>query len=251
MPESHFGILMTLALEPMLDAAGVGEGKRVLDVAAGSSARAAAAAARRGAEITGLDISTDSVAAARRLYPLLRFEVGDAEALPFPDRSFDAVIMNYGLLHVSNPELALSEAHRVLVRGGRVAFTLWAAADKALGYGIPLRAMETRGDSTLPNPAGPSYFRFSDHDQCHRILLEAGFVRPRVREVAQTWTAPSAAAAFQQVHDGIIIGPRLRAQSRAALDAIRNAVFEEMKALEGDGQVAIPMPAVLASAHKP
>ena len=242
---------MTLALKPMLDAAGVGEGKRVLDVAAGASARATAAAAKSGAEITGLDISAVNIAAARRLYPLLRFEVGDAEALPFPDRSFDAVIMNYGLLHVLNPELALSEACRVLDRGGRVAFTVWAAPDRALGYGIPLRAMETRSDSTPPNPAGPSYFHFSDHDQCRRVLLDAGFVRPRVREVAQTWTAPSAAAAFQQVHDGIIIGPRLRAQSRAALSAIRDAVFEEMKALEGDGRVAIPMPAVLASAQKP
>jgi len=110
--------------ESLLDAAGVQKGTRVLDVATGPG-YVAGAAATRGAEAIGLDFAPNMVAEARRLHPHVMFQEGDAEALLFPGESFDAVVISFGMLHVSRPELALAEVRRVLRPGGRLAFTVW------------------------------------------------------------------------------------------------------------------------------
>ena len=58
--------------------------------------------------------------------PKYTFIEGDAQKLPFADASFDRVLMNFGLLHLSRPEKACSEAFRVLRAGGKFGFTIWA-----------------------------------------------------------------------------------------------------------------------------
>jgi ubiquinone/menaquinone biosynthesis C-methylase UbiE len=120
-----------LFVEPLLDAADAWPGSRLLDVACGPGFVSEAAAAR-GAEPVGLDVAVAMVERARLHCPGLTFVVGDAERLPFPDASFDAVTMNFGILHLSQPEAALAEARRVLVRGGRFAFTAWVAEGNAV-----------------------------------------------------------------------------------------------------------------------
>ena len=107
--QDAFGTLTTQAIEPLLDAARVGPGVRVLDVATGPG-YVAGAAARRGASVVGIDFSAAMLAEARRHHPAIDFQAGDAEALPFPDASFDAVVMSFGLLHLGRPDQALAEA---------------------------------------------------------------------------------------------------------------------------------------------
>ena len=109
----YFAALTTRFIDPLLDAGGVRAGSRVLDVATGPG-YVAAAAARRGAEVEGIDFAEAAVAVARQQHPAITFQTGSAEKLPFPDALFDAVVMNFGLLHVAQPELALAEAYRVL-----------------------------------------------------------------------------------------------------------------------------------------
>ncbi|HEY7141552.1 MAG TPA: methyltransferase domain-containing protein, partial [Methylomirabilota bacterium] len=123
--QDAWGRLTTQAAGPLLDAARVGPGVRALDVATGPG-HVAAVAARRGASVVAVDFSEAMLAEARRHHPGIDFRSGDAEALPFPDASFDAVVMSFGLLHLARPDQALAEAYRVLRRGGRVAFTVWA-----------------------------------------------------------------------------------------------------------------------------
>ena len=86
-----WGILSVQTVDRMLDAVAVGPGCRVLDVATGAG-YAAAAAANRGAEATGLDFSRAQVDLARREYPTVQFDEGDMEDLPYPADSFDAVV---------------------------------------------------------------------------------------------------------------------------------------------------------------
>ena len=117
---------------------------RVLDVATGPG-YVAGAAAQRGATVVAVDFSSSMVAEARRRHPKIPFYEGDAEALSFPDRAFDAVVMNFGLLHLARPDAALSEACRVLKLGGRYAFTVWAKPEEAVGFGVVLGAMQTHG----------------------------------------------------------------------------------------------------------
>ena len=73
----------------LLDAAGVRKGTRVLDIASGPG-YAASAAAARGAQVIGIDFSSEMVSEARLRNPAVEFREGDAEALDFSDATFDA-----------------------------------------------------------------------------------------------------------------------------------------------------------------
>ncbi len=117
-----FARLTRLTVDALLDAVGAGAGVRLLDVACGTG-NVAAAATARGAKATGLDFVASMVSEARKLHPETEFRVGDAEALPFADHEFDAVVCNFGLRHFPHPERALAEAFRVLAPGGRYAFS--------------------------------------------------------------------------------------------------------------------------------
>src|SRR6267154_5983684 len=121
--DDAFGSLTRQAIDPLLDAAQVRAGARVLDVASGPG-YAAAAAAQRGARVTALDFSVAMVEMARSQNPEIEFREGDAGALSFADGSFDAVVMNFGMLHLAQPERAVSEALRALRPGGGYAFTV-------------------------------------------------------------------------------------------------------------------------------
>jgi SAM-dependent methyltransferase len=90
----------------------------LLDVACGSG-KFVAHAAGRGLRVTGTDLSDVAVEAARLRVPAARFTVGDAEALPFEDRSFDHVTCLGSLEHFPNPARGAAEMRRVLAPGGR------------------------------------------------------------------------------------------------------------------------------------
>ncbi len=252
-PQYHhaLGDLTSQAIRPLLDAVRAGKGMHLLDVATGPG-YAAAAAAHRGSDAIGIDFSAAMVAQARRLHPTVEFREGNAEVLPLPDESFDAVVMNFGLLHLPHPEPALGEAHRVLRHGGRVGFTVWARPEEAVSFHIVLRAIETHGNLNVPLPPGPPFFRFSDPDESHRVLLEGGFVTPRVNQVPQVWRLDSPYALYEAILKATVrTGALLRAQSHEALTAIRTTMRDAARAYAREGIIALPMPAVLASAVKP
>ena len=106
----------------------VSSGKKVLDVACGTGV-VAVTAARRGAIVSGLDLSPVLIERARHNADLagvrIDFIDGDAEALPYPDASFDIVLSQFGHIFAPRPHVALSEMLRVLKVGGRLAFSTW------------------------------------------------------------------------------------------------------------------------------
>jgi len=168
-----------------------------------------------------------------------------------PDASFDAVVMNFGLLHLGRPERALAEAHRVLRPGGRIGFTVWAKPEEARGFGIVLRAIQKHGSMDVPLPSGPPFFRFSEPEECRRALLQAGFVAPEVTTVPQLWRLSSPDALFEIMQRSTVrTGGLLRAQTREALDAIGSDIRDAAASHRKDDSVELPMPAVLASAIK-
>ena len=103
-------------------------GARVLDVACGSG-NLSIPAARSGAVVTGVDIAPNLLAQARARASAeglaVQFDEGDAEALPYPDESFDVVVTMYGAMFAPRPELVASELLRVCRPGGRVAMANW------------------------------------------------------------------------------------------------------------------------------
>jgi SAM-dependent methyltransferase len=114
--------------EEVVAAAGIGAGDRVLDVAAGNG-NVATVAARAGADVTASDFTPELVAAGRVRTAGLGLDVqwdeADAEDLPYPDASFDAVTSAFGLMFAPRPEVATAEAFRVVRPGGIVAVTAW------------------------------------------------------------------------------------------------------------------------------
>lgn len=107
---------------------GIKPGMRVLDVACGSG-NAALHAARAGAVVTGVDFASNLVAQARvrsaREGVPAQFDVGDAEALPYADASFDVIVTIYGAMFAPRPDVVASELLRVCKPGGTVAMANW------------------------------------------------------------------------------------------------------------------------------
>jgi len=104
----------------------LGPHSRLLDVASGRGASAMFLAERFGCEVVGLDYGRQNVvranaeAAQRGLSARVRFDQGDAESIPFPDASFDAVICECAFCTFPNKQRAAGEFARVLKPGGRV-----------------------------------------------------------------------------------------------------------------------------------
>ncbi len=144
----------------------------------------------------GIDFSAAMVAHARRSHSGVEFREGDAEELPCGNSLFDAAAMNFGILHLGQPEKALLEAARILRAGGRFAFSVWAKPEETIGFGIVLRAVELHGEPRVELPEGPPFFRYSDPDECTRGLIVAGFESPAVTKVQQLWRLPAGDGLF-------------------------------------------------------
>ena len=245
--DRYFGPLTSSAIEPLLAALGAGPGVRLLDVATGPG-YVASAASQLGCRVDAIDFSAEMIAAARqRTGGAIAFESGDAENLAYAAGVFDAVAMNFGVLHLSQPERAFAEARRVLRTGGVFGFTAWCPPEEAHGFALILRAIQTAGDPEVSIPAGPPFFRFSDPLECRRALLEAGFQQIDTQVLPLTWTVPSAEVLYEAFYDGTArTGGLLRAQPAAASEAIRRMLIEDSAPYRGtDGSIRIPMPALL------
>ena len=128
---AHFAPLAavtTVTAARLVKHAGIEPGDRVLDVACGTGV-VSVTAARRGARVTGLDLTPELLAAARdnarTAAVAVEFHEGDVETLPFPDQTFDVVVSQFGHIFAPRPDVAMAEMLRVLKKGGTIAFSTW------------------------------------------------------------------------------------------------------------------------------
>jgi ubiquinone/menaquinone biosynthesis C-methylase UbiE len=132
--QDHYGGLE--AVEALARRARIDAASRVLDVCAGLAGPARFIARRWGARVTGIDLNPERVAGAQRLTArvglarLVRIVRGDAQSLPFEAQVFTAVVSQEGLLHVPDKGRVLAECGRVLLSGGRIAFSDWIATPR-------------------------------------------------------------------------------------------------------------------------
>jgi SAM-dependent methyltransferase len=116
------------AAEAIVDRLGIERGERVLDVATGTG-NGAIVAAERGADTSGLDLTPKLLAIAAERAAAVGVEVdlveGDAEALPYEDDFFDAVISMFGVMFAPDQQRAAGELVRVCRPGGRIGIAAW------------------------------------------------------------------------------------------------------------------------------
>jgi ubiquinone/menaquinone biosynthesis C-methylase UbiE len=155
--ESAWGGLTKLFIGPLLEAIEVKPWMVLLDVACGPGYVAEAAKAVRATPVR-LDFSTAMVRLAHARDREISFVCADAQALPLGPAMFDAVVMNFGLLHLPDPEAALAEGRRVLRRGGRYEFTVWAGPEQSAGARIVDEAIRAHAKVDVDLPTGPDYY---------------------------------------------------------------------------------------------
>ena len=238
-------------VDPLLDAAGVAQAMRVLDVASGPG-YAAARAAARGASAVGVDVAAAMVALAHERYPELEFRQGDAQALAFPDGSFDAVVGNFAMHHFGDPERAAGEFARVLLPGGRLALTLWDLPGRARLVGVLLDAITHSPAIAPPDlPVGPDFFRFSHEPELVSLLERHGFGDITVRDVSFVHVVSSPGELWHGLLGGTV---RTAAVVRAQPEHIRQRVRDTFDRLleahrVGDG-FELPVSVKLAAARR-
>jgi demethylmenaquinone methyltransferase/2-methoxy-6-polyprenyl-1,4-benzoquinol methylase len=186
----------------LVDAVAPTDGERLLDVATGTGMVAAELLARASCTVVGIDQSPQMLAAARaRFAPddsgRVRLLEGQAEALPFPDASFDALTFTYLLRYVEDPAATIRELARVVRPGGRIAsleFGLppWLPARIAwrlyTAVGLPLLgglvSREWREVGSFLGPSIRGYYERHPLEQIVRYWQEAGLEEVRIRRMS-------------------------------------------------------------------
>ncbi|NEO23090.1 MAG: class I SAM-dependent methyltransferase [Moorea sp. SIO1F2] len=256
---SSFSSLTSQTIESLLDSVNAGRDMELLDIATGPG-YVAAQAQKRGCKVTGVDLSDAMVAKAKQLNPqidlrsryAIEFFQGEAESLPFPESQYQAAVMNFGILHLAEPEKALGEAFRVIASQARFGFTVWSKPEKSIALKIMNKAIETYKNTDITLPEGPPFFLFSEQDYCFKCLQHLGFKNPSVQEIPLLWELSSADELFDAFYKGTArTGGILRAQTSKSLDNIRAAIHQDTASYRQNNRLLLPMSAIVVSAQKP
>jgi ubiquinone/menaquinone biosynthesis C-methylase UbiE len=187
--EEYGSAIFEALAAPLLDKAHLVPGQAVLDVACGIGIPAlrAAGMVAPGGQVTGIDIASGMIelARARALKSGINnvnFREGDAESLPFPDESFDAVLSNMGLIHVPDRAKALREMARVLKKSGCLALSVWSTPDKSVSLGILAKVIAGLWPAAVV-PGAPTWFDFGPFGALEEALSKAGFVDVTVERI--------------------------------------------------------------------
>jgi SAM-dependent methyltransferase len=172
---------LQMVSEELCETVNLCQDERVLDVAAGSF-HASLAAARRWCEVTATDYASDLTSRTRERAEVtamgVQFVDADAEALPFPDQSFSAVVSAFGAMFAMDQERAASEMIRVCRRGRRVGLANWTPGG-FIGQLFHTIASHAPGVS-----AGPSPFLWGTEDHLEGLFGVYGSVASSRKRVA-------------------------------------------------------------------
>ncbi len=243
-------ITLTLAA-PLLDAAGVGAGTRVLDLGCGPGV-VCGLAAERHALPTGVDVSPGMLAEARRRHPGLPFVEADAVSLPFADAAFDACVGGFVLNHLPAPDAVAAELARVLAPGGALALSLWEPPARNRWLGIVGEALAEVGVHTPADLAGgPDAYRFADRDEMIGLLRRAGLGDARVERVETLARCRDGDELWEGVLGGSVrTSTTILRQPEEVRRQVRAAVERRLRPYRTPGGLELPARAVIGAARR-
>ena len=236
----------------LLDAVGVEDGMRLLDVGTGSGGSVAIPAAQRGADVVGSDLTATHFDDARRRAADAGVEVewveADALELPFEDGAFDRVCSTFGHMFAPFHQLAADELVRVCKPGGVIGFACW-TPDGLIGqvFGVTSSRMPPPPEGVQPPPLWGT--------EAHvRELMDPHGVELSFEQKANTFIDPNGLDAYSE-HFEANFGPMVMAKVALAdqWDEVQSELRElfDAKNLADDGSMKLEGEYLQTIARKP
>jgi len=224
----------------------------VLELAAGTGivTKQVLAALPAGAKLTVTDISEPMLSLAKSQIsdPRLTFQPADACQLPFPDKSFDALFCQYGVMFFPDKVQAMKEARRVLAPGGTYIFNIW---DSFEHNPIPHTVHQTLATLIPTNPIpflAKMPFGYSDRAEIERVTRAGGFSNVAIETVEFPSSAPTAADAARAWVEGTPVLAALNERGKTDPAPIRAEVEKALAAKFGNGPCRSTMRAIVVTA---
>lgn len=257
-PELYDSLLGPLLFRPYAEdlarrLAGLGAGA-VLETAAGTgiATECLAATLPPAVGITATDLNQPMLdrAAGKPGLARVAFRQADAQALPFPDGAFQAVLCQFGAMFFPDRVAAYREARRVLGPGGRFLFSVWDAIALSPASQAAVAAL-----AQLFGRPGPWFMErtphgYHDREAIARDLAAAGWADPRVEAVALTGHAASARAAAVGICQGTPMRAEIEALGPGALERATDAAEAAIAARFGTGAIEAPIQALVVEARR-
>ncbi len=229
----------------LLDHARLFPGAKFLDAGCGPGF-VAASAKLLGAAVEGIDFAEGMIQQAKDQFPDIHFSVADVENLPAKDETFDAVLSNIVLFHVTDPEKAMSEACRVLKPNGRFVFSQWLGPDRSECYRLLFDVLGRHADMSRADPA-PNAYVLSDQANVSGMMRFAGFTDIKSEVVENVLHAPGPSFFEFFMKFGVRVPLIVERQEPSVQNAIRTEIDELAAPYLVHGVYKIPMPSVVFS----
>ncbi len=227
---------------------GLTEG-HLLETAAGTGivTRALAQALPAGVEIVATDLNQPMLehAAAKPDMGCVRCQQADALALPFPDRAFDVVVCQFGIMFFPDRAAGMREARRVLKPGGRFLFSVW---DRLAENPVTAAAVSGLAERY---PSHPSWFMertphgYHAPETIRADLRKAGFADAAIETVRLTGHAANAGSVAKMMCQGSPMRGEIDALDPGGLDAATGAAAAAVAVRFGDGPLTVPLQALV------
>lgn len=215
--------------EQVADAAEIGAGDAVIDVACGTGALTRAVRRRTSGEVTGVDISSDMLAVARRHGGDVNYRVADAQQLPFEAAEFDLAVSQFGVMFLPDPAAGVAEMARVARRG---LVAVWDGIGRSDGY----TAMQELFRDELGDDAAASLdapFSMGEDGVLDGIIAAAGVADAAFASVSGTGRFASVAEWVRTEVRGWTLGESVSDQRLAALVAVAERRLDRFQTPSG------------------
>jgi len=223
-------------------------GQSVLDLCCGQG-NLTAVISSSGAAVTGLDFSPTMLAIAAGTAPDADLHEGDATAMPFADESFDAVVCNFGMMHIPDQPKALSEIRRVLRPDGRFLMATWVGPEASPAFATVFGSIKALADMSNA-PAQPDLFAFSRPEVAKEMMAGAGLTMTAHEVVTPAWVLDEPDELFEIFLTATVGGAMLiKSQTPETIGAIRDRITETVAHKFSDGSgYRVPVPVAVVTA---
>jgi len=203
-----------------------------------------------GANVCGLDFSEKMLELAAKAAPDADLKHGDATNLPYDSQSFDAVLCNFGMMHLPDQPRALSEIQRVLSPSGGFIMATWAAPDVSPAFGTVFGALKSNADFSEAPPQ-PDLFAFADPSTAEEMLSQGDLKLTNHEFVTATWELERPEGLFEIFLNGTVSAALLiKSQTKEIIEKIKADIAQKVETeFQDDEKFKVPVSMAMVTAQ--